>query len=534
MGPPHLRLPTLRMKLSPLLSLVLAAVCQAQEPFCVAQDVDLVPAGLGAFETFGRAVALDGLRAAVGSSTSRRVTLFTRDNLTWSEESVLQPTTAGMGWGSAVALDDATLVVGAPFDATDGTDAGSVTVFSFDGNAWTEDATLTPSDAGPGRRFGLVVQVDGDTIAVGSPGDGLRGVTGAAYVFERSGGVWTEQDRLEPLSGAVSEFGSAVALSLPRLLVGSPDTDRVHTFTRSGSAWNEGPALAPAGTGSGFGWSVDVQGTRAVVGAPFDDTIATNAGAVHVWEFNGLFWLPLSILHASDAVERDGFGVAVALDGPLFLVGADGAPSVGSSGTILAPGHAYLFADRGGTWLEQARFERPNGGAGEFFGRALDLDRDVALVGSAGASDQGLLSGAATTWRVGASQTAFGDGLAGSGGLTPTVSLSSCAAVNQSFDIVIENGLGGAPGILIWSDQSASIGFAGGVIVVGFPLFNQIPHVLGGSLGVAGEGTASFPVFVDNDGVIGQRLVLQAGYLDPGAPNGISLSTGLDIQFPVL
>ena len=182
--------------------------------------------------------------------------------------------------------------------------------------------------------------------------------------------------------------------------------------------------------------------------------------------------------------------------------------------------------------MEQARFESAAGASGDFFARAIDLEVDVVLVGAPGSDGPGPLSGGAALWRMGASQTSFGAGLAGTGDLVPSVFLSSCPAANQTLEIVVENGLGGAPGILIWSDTVSSFPFAGGDILVGFPLFNSIPHFLGGTPGIGGEGTAAFPIVIDNTGVLGQTLVLQAGYLDAGSTSGFSLSAGLEILFP--
>lgn len=504
----------------------------AQEPFCVAQDVELAPASLAGFESYGRSVALDGDRAAIGAPTSRRVAVWSTDGVSWTEEAVVQSLAPGAGWGTSVALAGDVLVVGAPFDSTAGADAGSVTVFDFNGGTWTEAATLTPSDPLVGRRFGDTLAIQDGVIVVGAPGDTARGVDGVVYVFAETQGQWLEEGRLTPTSGGVAGFGSSLALELPRLLVGSPSTDRVHVYNRVTGAWSEGAGFAQAGSGIGFGWSLALSGDLVLVGAPFDDTQGTNAGAVSLWEFTGIFWVNVQDFYPSDALAKDGFGVAVAFDGTRFVVGADGAPIQGSTGTVLAPGHAYLFAERNGTWQEQARFAASAGAAGDFFGRSIDLASDVILVGSPGSDLSGPLSGSASIFRLGASETTFGSGVAGTGGFLPTVSLSACAAVNQSFEIQVSDGAGGAPGILLWSAHRGSISFGAGEILVGLPISNSVAHVLGGGPGAPGEGWAAFPVAIDNVGLMGQTVVMQAGYLDANAAGGFSLSPGFELLFP--
>ncbi|EPY01216.1 FG-GAP repeat protein, partial [Magnetospirillum fulvum] len=96
--------------------------------------------------------------------------------------------------------------------------AGAAYVFTRSGGTWTQQAKLTASDKAANDWFGFSVSLssDGNTAVVGAyqadPG-GISGA-GAAYVFVRSGGTWTEQTKLTASDKAVGDwFGSSVSLS---------------------------------------------------------------------------------------------------------------------------------------------------------------------------------------------------------------------------------------------------------------------------------------------------------------------------------
>jgi len=97
---------------------------------------------------------------------------------------------AGDHFSNYVAIDEDTLVVGAPYDADMGTDSGSAYVFMRSGSTWSEQAKLTASDGAEGDRFGFAVAIDGDTIVVAADLENENGTnSGAAYVFTRSGTI---------------------------------------------------------------------------------------------------------------------------------------------------------------------------------------------------------------------------------------------------------------------------------------------------------------------------------------------------------
>jgi hypothetical protein len=101
-------------------------------------------------------------------------------------------------FGDAVSIDGDTAVIGAPYDDLGAAeDAGSAFVFIRSGTVWSQQALLVAADGHRLDHFGIAVSIDGDTILVGASGD----VAGSVYVFTRTGTVWSQQAKLVTASG---------------------------------------------------------------------------------------------------------------------------------------------------------------------------------------------------------------------------------------------------------------------------------------------------------------------------------------------
>jgi hypothetical protein len=305
--------------------------------------------------------------------------------------------TAGDGaandsFGSSVAVSGDTALVGAPGDDV-GANAnqGSACVFVRAGGIWTQQQILTASDGAANDAFGFSVALSGDTALVGARYDEVGANTdqGSAYVFVRAGGIWTQQQTLTAADGASSDyFGTSVALSGDTALVGAPYDDgpttnqgSVCVFVRSGGAWSQQQKLT-AGDGAAndhFGASVALSGDTALVGAP-DKAVGgnTDQGSAYVFLRSGGTWVQQQKLTASDGATEDGFGFSVALSGDTALVGA----SWHDVGANTDQGSAYAYVRAGGTWTLQQTLTPSDGAQGDYFGTSVALSGDVALVGA--------------------------------------------------------------------------------------------------------------------------------------------------------
>lgn len=198
--------------------------------FSQGAQVKLEASDAAPFDSFGFAVALDGGTAVVGApfdddgaDAAGAVYVFTREGGQWTERRKLTAPhrAANDQFGAAVALDAATLAVGArrAEGPAAGTDSGLVWIFTGGGASWTPaEPPLAPADPGAGDLFGVAVALAGGRLAVGARGDGERGSgAGAAYLFERTRqpdgafGSWLE---VRKLVGATTSAGDALGQSV--------------------------------------------------------------------------------------------------------------------------------------------------------------------------------------------------------------------------------------------------------------------------------------------------------------------------------
>jgi hypothetical protein len=186
---------------------------------------------------------------------------------------------------------------------------------------------------------------------------------------------------------AGDEYGAAVAASGDRIAVGAPRADLVgsqsgaaRVYVASGTGWALESAVTPFGLAPNdeFGTSLDIDGTRLVVGAPGADVNFISRGAAYVFERQGNgTWLQVAQLSAGDGTVGDAFGSAVSLSGDRIIVGA---PEDDPEG-VSAAGSAYVYERQGnGTWLEVAKLSSANAGAARRFGRRVEIDGAVAAI----------------------------------------------------------------------------------------------------------------------------------------------------------
>ncbi|MFN2591089.1 MAG: hypothetical protein ABR518_10025, partial [Actinomycetota bacterium] len=168
--------------------------------------------------------------------------------------------------------------------------------FVRSGTNWTEQAKLTAPDPGSFDGFGLSVALDGDTAMIGAPAvDTPAGAdAGSAYAFVRSGTTWTVQAHLVVSGGAAGDgSGTSVAVRGNTAMIGAPavdipagaDAGSAYVFIRSGTLWTQQAELiAPDGAaGDAFGTSVALAEGTAVAGGPGDDILAKeDVGSAYV------------------------------------------------------------------------------------------------------------------------------------------------------------------------------------------------------------------------------------------------------------
>jgi len=285
-------------------------------------------------------------------------------------------------FGVSVAVSDTKIVVGARYEDTTAGGAGSAYIFGIDGN---EIAKIQASDAAQYNIFGSSVAVSDTRIVVGAPYDREVGTVtnpitdpGSAYIFDINGNEIAKIQASDV--GGADQFGWSVAVSDTRIVVGAPYEDT--NGSTAGSVYifdingNELAKIQASDVQAGdeFGYSVAVSDTRIVVGAWKEDTAGSNAGSVYIFDINGN---QLAKIQASDAQASDYFGQSVAVSDTRIVVGA---PFENTNGTYWEyVGSIYIF-DINGNQL--AKIQANDAQASNYFGTSVAVSDTRIVVGA--------------------------------------------------------------------------------------------------------------------------------------------------------
>jgi hypothetical protein len=300
-------------------------------------------------------------------------------------------------FGLQVAVSGDTVVIGARNDDDNGVDSGSAYVYIRSGDGWLLQAKLLADDGVASDNFGTSVAVDGDTVVIGAYG----GYIGQAYVFVRDGVTWSQQAKLLPGDGAGGDqFGQAVAVSGDTAVIGSKrdddngsDSGSAYVFVRDGVTWSQQAKLKPddGAAGDHFGhWQVGVSGDTAVIGSNRDDDNGSNSGSAYVFVRSGVTWSQQAKLLPDDGAVDDYFGMAVTLSGDTAVICALNNDDNGSNS-----GSAYVFVRDGVTWSQQAKLLPDDGAGDDYFGFSVAVSGDTAVIGAYADDDNGGASGSA-------------------------------------------------------------------------------------------------------------------------------------------
>lgn len=340
-----------------------------------------------ALDHFGFSVAISGDYAIVGANRDDdyrgAAYIFVRNGSSWSQQQKLIASDGAVedNFGWSVAINGDTAVVGAYLDDAPGADQGSAYVFVRTGSTWTQQQKLTGGTAGD--QFGISVAISSDTSLVGAFGDSTY--RGAAYVFTRSGSTWTEQQKLTASDGVANDdFGWSVSLDGDSAVVGSPRDDSsrgsVFAFVRSGGIWTQQQKLT-AGDGTSldqFGSSVEIDGASIIAGAVNDESGGSVVGSAYIFTRSGSFWSEQQKLSALNGTAGDQFGASVSISGNVAIVGSSG----DDNGSVSDAGSAVIFVRAGSSWSQTQILTASDGSEGDSFGSNVSLDGRYTIVGS--------------------------------------------------------------------------------------------------------------------------------------------------------
>ena len=354
------------MKSSRLLAVLLVVVSAGSlssggawglnEPFTFQSQFS--PADSAARQGFGAQIQLssDGATALVanqpgcafGAVCGPEVFVFVRDSAGWVQQAELV-SPDGQLWKTTLGITlsrdgNTALLRVSDADCAAGLDCGAVYAFARQGTAWTYQQTLVPADASALDHFGSSVALsrDGDLALIGAIGASCTPTLrcGAVYAFTRSGGVWTEGQRLSGDPDLGLYFGRDVALSADgrtAAIVEGVDAGNfvgvISIFTRSDETWSPQSRISPPDgiiefANGPLAFSADGN-VLFVRGA---DSSAVAGGSVFVFVREGPGWLRGGGPPGTSSADDFGrFAVLATDDGETAVIPASGCPTVSSA-----------------------------------------------------------------------------------------------------------------------------------------------------------------------------------------------------------
>ncbi len=369
---------------------------------------------------FGSSVAMGDQVAIVGApthgQTPRPGSAYIYDLSTGGTLFTLNASDATVDdrFGSSVAVNDATAIIGATFGGSDAsTLAGAAYLFDLDTGA--ERSKLSASDSEALDRFGSSVAIGGTTAVIGAWADNTEaGVdAGSAYLFNTTTG--TELSKLTASDAtAGARFGSAVAIAGNTAVIGAHHdsamgigSGAVYVFDAVTRAQNHKLTADDATAGAHFGWSVATAGGLAVIGSPTSESLP-GPGAAYV--FDQVTGEQLFKFNASDATVGDRFGTSVAIGQNVAIIGA----TLGAADSTSLAGAAYVFDLATGQQL--AKINASDNQAIDYFGGSVTIKNNTAAIGAHGNNTaDGVDAGAAYLFDVSPPLPADlnGDGIVG-------------------------------------------------------------------------------------------------------------------------
>ncbi len=350
----------------------------------------------------------------------------------------------------AMALSGDTLVIGAYSEDSNAvgvngnqldnsaSSAGAVYVFTRSNGVWSQQAYLKASNPNLDDSFGSSVDISGDTIVVGAPGEdgnatGVNGNqlsnsaenAGAVYVFTRSGTIWSQQAYLKASNTDAGDyFGLPVKVSGDTIAVAAyyedsnatgingdqadnsaEDSGAVYVFTRTGTTWSQQAYVKASNTETYdyFGYfAMALSGDTLAVASSYEASSATGvngnqannsapySGAVYVFTRTGSTWSQQAYIKASNTETYDYFGYpSMSLSGDTLAVAAsyESSSATGVNGnqadnSAIYSGAVYVFTRTGTAWSQQAYVKASNTEESDYFGTSVSLSGDILAVGA--------------------------------------------------------------------------------------------------------------------------------------------------------
>lgn len=316
------------------LSIVFGLVAQVQ----LGNDIN----GVSQYDRAGSVVSLsgDGTRFAVAAShnddngmESGHVRIYEYNGFDWvqlGKDLQGDHDNAFFGVSISLSFDGSRIAVGAR-DVT-GSSIGEVKIFEFNGFEWGQiGQTLYGDGVDDGFSSSVALNNDGSIVAVGAKG--FFSIPGYVRTFEFDGASWDQLGKDVTGDLLTDSFGASVSINSAgnRMVVGVPGgmvaaagmTGRAQVYDLVFGEWQNNGVILGQNDNDQFGSMVQISdlGNHIVVGAPYNDDFANNAGQVRVYYFSGTWNQAGQPLNGQAAWDRAGHSGSISKDGSRISIG---------------------------------------------------------------------------------------------------------------------------------------------------------------------------------------------------------------------
>lgn len=293
----------------------------------------ITPSGNIEKSKVGYSVSVDNNFVAIGNPYDRSrglenagsFSVFHYKNKEW-RYSVIQKTPRDLlessNFGYSIDILGERLIVGCPYDVDneDRYSPGAAYVYMYVMNHWLQMAKLTANGGARAQRFGYAVAINDDFAVIGNP-TSLNN-KGEVYVYKYADYTWSLNTKLKPRDVRWGDwFGAALAIDRSRVVIGAPcydlnfGTGSVYLYKHNGSSWQLESKLDPSNPVRFFGFSIDIDQNRIVVGSKTED-----GGSAYIFkQLQKDFWGLENILRMFDD-GKSKFGSSVSVSGNKVVI----------------------------------------------------------------------------------------------------------------------------------------------------------------------------------------------------------------------
>ena len=363
-------------------------------------DID----GEANYDYYGLAVSMssDGTIVAIGGNgndgngtDSGHVRVYQYSSGSWSQlGSDIDGEAAGDKSGQSVSLssDGTILAIGAPQNDGNGTDSGHVRVYQYSSGSWSQlGSDIDGEAAGDESGQSVSISNDGTIVAIGAhKNDGNGTSSGHVRVYKYSSGSWSQlgsdidgeaagDESGDFTSVSMSSDGTIVAISAGGNDGNGSNSGHVRIYQYSSNSWSQladridGEAV---GDKSGYSISLNNDGTKLAIGAPYNDGGGTDSGHTRIYQYGGVsYWSQLgSDIDGEGVYNYSGYSVSMSGDGTIVAIGSPYSNENGSNS-----GHVSVYEYSSGSW-SQLGSDIDGEAAHDLSGYSVSLSNDGTIV----------------------------------------------------------------------------------------------------------------------------------------------------------